>query len=121
MLTVVNVNIITLLYFVTKQHLDRSSELLASGEPQLRRVEVRDRGTKGGDQWRNSDGQDDLPRVNLRLQRPHPGIKVYIIHLQQIIYVLQFSAKKMKKKNQPISILAYDCPLYIRIPNSINL
>lgn len=43
--SVVNVNIITLVYFVTKQHLDRSSELLAPGEPQLRRVEVRDRGT----------------------------------------------------------------------------
>lgn len=35
-----NVNINTLLYFVTKQHLDRSSELLAPGEPQLRRVEM---------------------------------------------------------------------------------
>lgn len=35
-----DVNIITLVYFVTKQHLDRSSELLAPGEPQLRRVEM---------------------------------------------------------------------------------
>lgn len=36
----VNITLYSRFFFVTKQHLDRSSELLAPGEPQLRRVEM---------------------------------------------------------------------------------
>lgn len=83
------------------QYPDRSGQLLASCEPELWRVEVRDRRAKAGGPRGDRDGQDDFPRVNLRLQCPHPGTEVNrpycsaidVLPLSQRLspYVLEYS------------------------------
>lgn len=62
---------------------------------------MRDRGAKAGGPRRYRDGQDDFPRVNLRLQCPHPGTEVNrpncsaidVLPLSQRLspYVLEYS------------------------------
>lgn len=38
---------------------------MAAGEPELWRVEVRDGGAPGGEQWTGSDGEHAVPRSHV--------------------------------------------------------